>query len=300
MQNLRTRLDQKELKLTIVIGANNARESIGECLVALESQRNGREVEIIVADNSTDGTGKIVLANFPNVKHVRSPDSKFIPELWEAGINQSTGQIVALLTAHCVPGKNWTEEVLRAHEENSHPGIGGAIENDGSAGLVEWAIYLCRYSPFMLPFSQHEVKDIPGDNASYKRWALEQCKEIRQNGFWEPEVHSELRKEGFQLLLTPKVVVHHKRSFSFLSFMNQRFWHGRQFGMDRASHFSYARRGFYVLLSPLIPLIFLSRITRHVLSTRRHIFALLLCFPLLVMFLLSWSAGEVTGYLSAH
>ncbi len=283
-------------RLSIVIASHNACSSVGQCLAILESQRNGREVEIIVVDNSTDGTEEIVTERFPRVKLIRSPESNFIPVLWEIGINQSSGEIIAITTAHFIPQKDWTDEILKAHD-SKFVGIGGAIENDEEAGLVEWAIYFCRYSAYMLPFSEAPVKDLAGDNASYKRWALDYCKDVRLNGFWEPFVHAELLKNGLELRLTPTIVVHHKKSFSLLGFMKQRFWHGRQFGSARASSLSGIWRIVYIVLSPLIPFVFLSRITRRVLTKRRRIGKLLLSLPILMLFLLSWSAGELTGYL---
>jgi len=57
------------------------------------------------------------------------------------------------------------------------------------------------------------------------------------------------------------------------------------------------RRLMMVLLSPLIPLIYLYRITRRVVEKKRNIGKFLLAFPILVLFLLSWSAGEFSGYL---
>ena len=283
-------------KLSVVIGANNARASIRECLAALQNQVDGHPVEIIVVDNSTDGTADIVSQQFPRLKLVRSPESDFIPELWEAGIRQSSGEIVAITTAHCVPHPNWVEEVIRAHE-GPYSGIGGAIENDQSAGLVEWAIYFCRYSLYMLPFEERFVEDFAGDNASYKRWAVEQCKKARANGFWEPFVHAELLKAGLKLMVTPNIVVNHKRSFSLRGFIKQRFWHGKQFGRERAAGLSGSRRALYILASPLIPLLFLWRITRRVLAKKRYVKQYVLSLPILMLFLISWSVGELSGYL---
>lgn len=298
MKNLKSHSALMKPTLSVVVGSHNARASIGECLTALESQQKGAEVEIIVVDNSTDGTAETIRRQFPKVKLVRSPTSDFIPELWGIGIDQSAGDIIAITTAHCVPNKNWIEEILKAHE-TPYPGIGGAIENDESAGLVEWAVYFCRYSHFMLPFPKGTVREIPGDNASYKRWAMDRCETVRRNGFWEPMIHAELRKDGLQLLMTPAIVVRHKKSFSVTAFMKQRFWHGRQFGSTRASDLSPMVRMIYIVFSPLIPVLFLSRITRQVLTKRRHIKEFFLSLPILILFLLSWSTGEFTGYLWA-
>ena len=296
MENIKTHLDSIKPKLSVVIGANNAQATISECLTVVRNQLNGQGVEIIVVDNSTDGTAEIVSNQFPDVKLIRSPESNFIPELWEIGISQGTSDIVAITTAHFVPGKNWIAGILKTHEK-SYVGIGGAIENDEIGGLIEWAIYFCRYSSFMLPFPEASVKDFAGDNASYKRWALDRCKHVRDNGFWEPFVHAELLKNGQELLLTPTIVVYHKKSFSLLGFMKQRFWHGRQFGGTRASGLNSIWRLIYILLSPLIPIMYLSRITRRILVKKRHLGKYLLSLPILVLFLLSWATGELSGYL---
>jgi len=128
-------------KLSIVVGSHNARSSIGHCLRSLEAQRNGQETEVIVVDNSTDGTDQIVAKEFSGVQLVRSPECRFIPELWEQGIRRSSGEIVAITTAHCVPEAHWIHEILKAHEGNSYVGIAGAIENEEQANLVDWAIY---------------------------------------------------------------------------------------------------------------------------------------------------------------
>lgn len=282
--------------LSVVVGSQNARHSVGRCLSALASQFNGEEVEIIVVDNSTDGTAKIVSEDFPAIKLVRLGEDKRMPELWEIGINQTEGDVVALTTSHFVPDQNWIVEILKAHQ-SPYAGIGGAIENDKSAGLISWAVYFCRYSPYMLPFREVTVNDFAGDNASYKRWALDRCQHARRNGFWESFVHEEMRRDGLQLLMTPGIVVYHQKSFTLGAFMKQRFWHARQFGGERALNFTPLKRMIYILMSPLIPLVFLFRITRRVLTRRKYLREYLLSLPILMLFLLSWSAGELSGYL---
>ncbi len=285
-------------KLSVVVGSQNARHSISQCLNALERQHDGQEVEIIVVDNSTDGTADTVSQQFPKIMLIRSAAGKQMPELWEIGISRSAGDVVALTTSHFVPEENWIAEILKAHQSN-YAGIGGAIENDNKAGLVSWAVYFCRYSPYMLPFREVTVNDFAGDNASYKRSALDRYRDARRKGFWEFFIHTAMRNDGLELLLTPKMVVYHQKSFSLGGFMSQRFWHGRQFGSERAANISLVKRLFYILLSPLIPLVFLSRITRRVFSKRTKIKQYFLSMPILLLFLLSWAAGELTGYLGA-
>lgn len=284
--------------LTVVLASQNARSSVGACLRTIENQCENGKVEVIVVDNSTDETAEIIRREFPAVKLIEADKDKFIPELWGIGIGESTGEVVALTTTHFVPAENWLAEILRA-QKSKYAGIGGAIENDKNAGLVTWAVYFCRYSPYMLPFTEDEVVDFAADNASYKRGSLERVKDSMTEGFWETFVHREMKKEDLPLQKNPRIIVYHHRSFSFADFVKQRFSHGRQFGETRSARMSGARRAAFVVLSPLIPFIYLFRITRRVLSKKRNTGKFFLSLPVLMLFLLSWAAGEGRGYLGS-
>ncbi len=284
-------------KLSIVLASQNACRSVSECLGEIESQCQGNAtIEIIVVDNSIDGTTDVIARNFPMVQLVRASRDKLIPELWGIGINQSAGDYIAVTTTHFVPAKNWLGETLKVHK-NQYAGVGGAIENDDKAGLISWAVYFCRYSRYMLPFAVEDVEDFAADNASYKRDSLERVIPAMENGFWEVFVHQEMKKQKMSLLLTPNIVVYHLDSFTFRGFMRQRFWHGRQFGSTRSSNIPAFKRAMLGLLSPIIPFIYLYRITRRVVIRKRNIDKYLLSLPVLFSFLVSWALGEFSGYL---
>jgi hypothetical protein len=51
-----------------------------------------------------------------------------------------------------------------------------------------------------------------------------------------------------------------------------------------------------ILLSPLIPVLYLLRITSRVFAKRRNTGRFLVSLPILTLFLLSWSVGELSGY----
>jgi glycosyltransferase involved in cell wall biosynthesis len=286
-------------RISVVVASHNAGPNIADCLKVINASSFQRETEIIVVDNSKDGTDAIIQREFPSVKLVRCDQGKLIPELWEIGIVCSRGDIVALTSAHCIPAKNWINEILQAHQD-PYEGIGGAIENDSRGGWISWAIYFCRYSSYMLPFSARVVSDFAADNASYKRSALDACRSARQQGFWETFIHAEMARMGAKLLLMPAIVVQHRQSFSFTSFMSQRFRHGRRFGIERGRHLSFSSRMALVAMSPFIPVLLFWRITRRVVTRKRHFARYFFVTPILALFLLSWSAGELTGYVWAH
>ena len=283
--------------LSVVVASQNARYTIEECLASLESQITSERAELIVADYSTDGTAGIIQTKFPQVKLLAFTKSKLIPELWGAGISECSGEIIAFTTAHCVPGKNWISEILKIHDA-PYAAVGGAIECDKDASIVEWAVYFCRYTPYMKPFSEGVFPEVPGDNSSYKKYALDGCKGLWKNGFWETVVNAKLRKEGKELFLSPAIVVYHKRSFGLSGFCMQRFRHGIHFGRTRAVNFPFLKRMIYAGLSPLIPFVYFSHIAKMVLNKRRNLNKFILSSPILFVFLMHWAAGEFWGYLS--
>src|SRR5262249_41967485 len=159
----------------------------------------------------------------------------------------------------------WIDEILLAHQD-PYAGIGGAIENDSRGGWGSWAIYFCRYSSYMLPFSARAVSDFSADNSFYKRPGPHFFPNASRQVVLETFISSEMTKAGAKFLLNPAIVVYHRQSFNFAGFMRQRFRHGRRFGSERVRHLSFSRRMAFVAMSPFIPALLFGRITRRVIS----------------------------------
>ena len=290
---------KRAVTLSVVVGCMNARFSVADCLKALQSQLPD-DAEIIVVDNSTDGTTQIIETQFPKVRLLRQPDCAYIPQLWGRGVAQSGGEIIALTTAHCVPDSQWIAQIHAAHHRLTEPivGIGGAIENDPNASLTDWAVYFCRYAAFSPPFAEQSRHDIAGDNASYRRAAIDASASVWQNGFWEPDVHACMAEEGGALAVTPHVVVTHRHSYGFFAFLSQRIQHGFQYGASRAAReLRGIRRLIYIAAGLLIPLMLLRRTLRQIGGKKRYTGRLLTCLPILACFFIAWSLGEWAGYL---
>lgn len=280
--------------ISIIVASCNALASIRDCLDCLVRQAD-TEVELIVVDNSDDGTTEIVRAHFPEVRLLKQPAQALINELWSAGIMQSHGDIVALTTAHCIPASDWIAQVRKAHGGVA-AGVGGAINGEAQSSLVDWAVCFCRYSRFLPPLRAEEVEDIPADNAAYKREPLFRQEAQWRDGFWEPQVHSALALEGQVLWLAPAMQVHHRHSYDFAGFVRQRFAHGQKYGGWRASTLSPVKRALMLAASPLIPLVLLQRTARRVLGKGGNRVRLMATLPLLAAFFIAWACGEALGY----
>jgi hypothetical protein len=205
---------------------------------------------------------------------------------------------VATTTAHCIPTAGWVERLVAADLEQI-VAMGGTIENDAAAGAKGRAIYLLRYAPFAPPAFAGEVRELAADNALYRRSDLSRHGDLLERGFWEPSFHDRFRAEGLHLALNPDLRVVHRNRYTARQFIGQRFAHGREFGLTRASGRSFVQRLALLLVVPAAFPLILSRILRRALvkpELRRQPIAAWLW---LLVFLLAWVAGEGFGYLGS-
>jgi glycosyltransferase involved in cell wall biosynthesis len=284
-------------EISVVVGAQNAKSTISQCLNSVLSQLQGLEAELFVADSSSDGTNSIVSSTFPDIALIHLEGEKLVPHLWGAGIELTTAPIVAITTAHCIPAADWIQSILKqARNQTDCAGVGGAIDPPSNGTAVDWAVYLSRYSAFMPPAADGVVADIPGDNAAYRKEALDRCWTDRTNGFWETLFHHAVRQSGGKLYMSPAVAVRLGTTDSAMDYFHARYKHGEHYGSSRpnnAGPIKLMRIGAAPILMPYLVL----RIGARVARTRpdwliHYIFAL----PWLIFFMTGWSLGEIQGY----
>jgi glycosyltransferase involved in cell wall biosynthesis len=283
--------------VSVVVAAQNARSTVVRCLAALEQQRRDGVGEIILVDNSSDGTADLVRQGFPAVEVIRQAGRALVPELWAVGILQGRGHIVALTTAEMVPEPGWARALLAAHATGLWAGVGGPILAAQELGRLDRAVYWLRYSGYAMPRPSAVVPDIAGDNASYpQQWLLSLRGRIGCQGFWDNEIHRLFRRCGGRLLYAPDAVVRYHGGIRFGPFARQRLVHGRRFGAHRVAGLRGTRRLLVIAVWPLTPLTFLARICRNALRAGDAA-SLTGALPGLLFLLGCWSTGELLGYL---
>ncbi len=213
-----------------------------------------------------------------------------------AALAVATGEIVAILEDRGVPRPDWSRTVMRVHAE-PWAVIGGAIEPAPSA-IREWALYVCDYSRYALPFPCGPVAWVSDVNVSYKRRALEITRDLWSDRFHEPLVHWELVRQGEVLVLTPDLVVdHHRTRKPIRVSLVERFHWGRLFGYIRAKEIGMGKRLLLVLASPLVPaVVYLRHAKVHL--RRGDAMRFVAATPAILGFLVAWTAGEAIGTLT--
>lgn len=283
-------------ELSVVIAVQHAAQNLPEIMAELDPQ-NHAEVEFIICAPAAEMVKPDEYGSCNNLSLVHGAEDSLIPVLWKDGILRATAERVALTTAHCIPSHHWLDRLLETDMTRS-PAIGGAIVNDSNSNARSWAIYLLRYLSFSPPLAAGEAIEIAADNALYRRADILQHEDLLKDGFWEPSFHRRFRQANLQLLLNPELQVIHKNRYSTRQFFHQRLEHGKAFGMERCESLSNGKRRLLILLSPLLPLVFLSKICLRVIRKRQYLGKLLVSMPWLMIFLAAWGIGEARGYLA--
>ncbi len=274
--------------LSVVVGVRGSEVDPTPCLRSIRSQlRPGVEL-IVVADGPRPADHDDVLVR----------DGALVPELWATGLQVAQGTLVALTAGSVIPEPDWIDRLLAARHREAAV-LGGAIEPSRTLTITDWAVYFCRYTPYMLPLPTDAELEIPGDNAVYRRAVLEQHRELFADAFWEPFIHRVLRSEGHVLTLDPDLVVRQARGMSLRGFLRQRFRHGHAHGRMRSHGLSRRRILLEALSVPLVPPLMVARAARNVLRRRRHLREFVASLPVLALFTTSWALGEFVGRLRA-
>jgi hypothetical protein len=279
-----------EPPVSVVVGSKGPAQSLRACLDALEPQRDG--VEVIVC--AAEPTPPELVRAYPWARFLERP-GHLVPELWRDGMAEATGDIVALTISPMVPARDWIASIRDEHR--TYDAVGGAIDPGHGMRPGDWAEYFCRYAREMSPFPARRSDGLAGDNAAYKRTLLERWRSVYRDGFWEPEFHRQLEREGVPLWHTPKVVVFQGRSAGVAAFLRQRLEHGWKYGHQRGAHFGVARNLLGVAAAPLVPFLLTIRVLREVFARGRYRLRALTSLPLIFGFNVAWAAAEAAGHL---
>jgi hypothetical protein len=278
-----------EPTVSVVIGSNAPLGRLAVCLEALEPQLDG--VEVLVREghpSPAELRERFAWAEFGN-----SP-GRLVPEHWRDGIDAASGDIIALTIAQMIPAPDWIARIRSLHQ--TYDAVGGAVEPGPALRAFDWAEYFCRYARDMRPFPARETLDLPGDNAAYKRDALDGVADVYRHGFWEPFVHRRLARDGIIHWQDPQLIVRMTRSAGLSAFTKQRYSHGRQYARDRSAAFSTGRRLVGILAAPAVPFLMTARVLRLVLRKRRYRMRALAVVPLMLWFNFAWAYAEARGY----
>ena len=301
-------------ELSVIVISFNSPALLKRCLMSLERQTLQEGVEVLVVrhrglDETTD---EELRHTFPSAWWVCAPREYNVPQMRSLGVERSRGEVIAFLEDDCVATEAWCAALLKAHQ-SPHAAIGGAVEPGDYAKGLDWAAYFCEYISFTQPLPEGDAWVLPGTNVSYKRAPLSELtspersrkasdaenpnQEIAPEGFYEAFVHQALRQAGHLLKADSSLTVHNVNTWGLSKALRTRFHHGRGFAAMRVAGRSIGRRLPFVGLAVFLPVVQIGRITRQVVTRKRYQWRLVQAFPWVILLSISWSTGELAGYL---
>ena len=279
-------------------------DHLAECLEALTKQVDAPPMEIIVPHHEpVEGLAE-VKRRFPEVHFLSAPDVvKHVGgrEHHDAprarAIAVAKGELVGLLEDHEIPDPHWAAGVVAAHRRTD-AGIGGAVEN-GVDRALNWAVYYCDFGRYQNPVPAGEAPFASDANVTYKRAELERVRPVWEEAYREVPVNEALRSLGKTISLDPRIVVYqNRRGLTFGNALRERFSWGRSYAATRSTWLNMPKRIAYAALSPVLPPLLLFRMARRARDRNRHFAEFMRSIPYLVPLLISWSLGEMAGYLA--
>ena len=282
------------LKASVIIAFVNDLPSLIECLTALGQQECDFDFEIIVIDRTLNKTEQYLKEHFPRVNLIKISVPCGIPEMRAIGMENASGEYLVITEDHCIVPPNWLAKIIEAHN-TGYEVVGGAVENASSERLIDWAVFLCEYSNFMPPIIEGETQFLTGNNTSYKRSVIDQLDDSLKRNYWEYFLQAELKRRNIKFYSVSTLIIKHKKEFGFFYFLSQRFHYSRSFAAMRKNQSSTLKQIIYILYTPILPFHLSWRIAQNVHQKRRNYKEFFLSLPLLVIFMMSYALGELTG-----
>ena len=281
-------------ELSVVVPAVNTLDDLTGCLTALEAQTDV-QLEILVVDRLGDEVRAELARRFPGARIIPVPPGTTIPRMRELAFDAATGDAVAVIEDHVIVPPGWARALLDARRETGAV-IGGSIDNAARSSVVDWAAFLCEYSHCITPLPAGPTNALPGNNVIYDRALLQRYRETIAAGKWENHLHDAMHRDGVPMILRPEIGVGHKKHYTVGEYLSQRFLYARSYAGERVRGMPLAKRFSYGAAAFALPPLLMYRTVMRVLAKRRYRLQLALSLPLLVLFIASWTAGEIVGY----
>ena len=281
--------------VSVVVASNRSRALLDDCLAAMLGQYERARAELIVArDDDAEGLRAIAKA-YPSIRLVPAKRGASIPELRGAGMREATGDIVMLTEDHCVPGPRWVEELCLG-VDNVAEIAGGGMDNAQRTRAIDWAAYFSEYGLFATTRSDTDGPiQLTGANVAYRRSIVDDVVAWASAGEWENVAHERLRARGSSMHFVESAPVYQNKTYEFWDFCRDRYEHGRDYARTRLVEERGARRWLLTAITPLLPVLIVSRVARAAAPTRWGAF--LKALPVTLAFVTAWSVGEAVGYI---
>lgn len=285
-----------EESVTVAVVAICGATHLARCLGALAAQVNAPPFDVLVVYDPHLDDVPTLAGKFPNVRMVANAGQRSPLELAARAVAEATGDRIILTEDHCVPEPDWVRKLYDA-QAPGRAAVGGLVQASADSNSVDWAFYAVDFFRYMSPARRGPSPSLTVCNVAYRRDQLQSIQSLWTEIFHETAINEALRERFGQLWLAPEARVRMRRNVRFGDAVYERYAFGRLFGCTRLQ-FAPAKRLYYSVFAPALPLLLLGRIAGRSLRSWQNAIRFLRAIPVLVSLVVAWSWGEWLGYVT--
>ena len=167
------RANSKKPLVSVVVAAYNAERTIVACLESLLRLEYPRIELIVVDDGSSDDTGALI-SGFQGIRVVRLSTNQGLSAARNAGIEASSGEIVAFTDADCRVDSDWLGRLVESLKSDDYVGVGGHNIIPEEMNQVAAAVGVAPGGPIHIMLTDRVAEHIPGCNMAFYRSILDE------------------------------------------------------------------------------------------------------------------------------
>ncbi len=240
---------------SVVIPTHNRKHLLRRCLRAVLAQDYPHYEVIVVDDGSTDGTGEMVLREFPSVRYIRQEVSRGPAAARNRGIEAASGEIIAFTDDDCLVPESWLHSHRQYYEDPRVGGVGG-LQITASPNFVEQfqiSHYLDIYTQFRRVSHPTEARGFGTNNLSVRKEVFDRAglfDEAFITGS-DPEFVRRALAVGYIFIQDPNLRVEHLRVDTWRSYLRTRFRRGCGSVLTDIKYDTLSVRRFLPLINPV-------------------------------------------------
>jgi hypothetical protein len=290
---------EKNIDASVIVIAICSLPQLERAITAIETQEFDGTAEIIVAADPRLGDLAPLQSMFPRCAFLSRADCKTPIELTVMALNAASGDRIVLTEDSCIASEGWLRAITGVPPDG-HGAVGGVVEAMPDISNAMWAFCYVDFFKYMRPVAAGPAPTLSVCNVAYSRSDLFEVADAWSNGFVETEMHGLLEKKFGPLWLSPDAEVRVMRDVTPSDAVYERYAFGRLFGAARIAESPMKRRAFYVLTSPALPALLVSRMLAKARSDSALMKRFVGALPELLTMVFAWSWGETLGYITGR
>lgn len=251
--------------LSAILATRSSFDVIRRTTRHLQVQTIQNKIELLIICRSKEELqlDEAAMDGFWGYQIIEAGDFKSVATPNAVGVRSAKSPIVVLCEDHAFPDPNWAEALIVAHQ-GPYAAVGPVVHNANPDSYVSRADFLIGYGEWSEPMKPSEPHHLPGHNSAYKRDALLAYGD-KLDAMMEAEtiLQWDMISKGQSLYLDPEARLAHTNFAQLSVWTRAQFHAGRAFGGTRAIGWPIWKRIVFTCASPLIPLVRMKRILRH-------------------------------------